>query len=107
MKHYHFTCLSLNLAKFGSFLQVFEQVTIVFNDVPAFIDICAKCDGMKIVETLNTMFGIFDLLSDRNGVYKVETVKDSFVGVCGAPERVRLLLTTIVVKLDEAQQIKP
>ncbi len=43
---------------------------------------------MQIVVMLNTMFGIFDHLSDRNGIYKVETVKDSFVGVSGAPERV-------------------
>ncbi len=39
---------------------------------------------------LNTMFAIFDHLSDRNSVYKVETVKDSFVGVSGAPDRVSL-----------------
>ena len=38
---------------------------------------------------LNTMFGMFDYLSDKNEVYKVETVKDSFVGVSGAPEKVR------------------
>ena len=37
---------------------------------------------------LNTMFAIFDHLTDRNAIYKVETVKDSFVGVSGAPERV-------------------
>ena len=37
---------------------------------------------------LNTMFGMFDNLSDRNDIYKVETVKDSFVGVSGAPEKV-------------------
>ena len=67
---------------------MFEQVTIIFNDIPAFMDICSKCDGMKIVTTLNTMFGIFDNLSDRNEVYKVETVKDSFVGVSGAPDKV-------------------
>ena len=63
-------------------------MTIIFNDIPAFLDICTKCDGMKIVTMLNTMFGIFDNLSDRNDVYKVETVKDSFVGVSGAPEKV-------------------
>ncbi len=70
--------------------EVFEQVTIVFNDVPGFLDICAKCDGMKIVEMLNSVFGIFDYLSDKNGVYKVETVKDSFVGVSGAPDRANI-----------------
>jgi len=67
--------------------EVFEQVTIIFNDLPAFLDICTKCDGMKIVQMLNTMFGMFDNLSDKNDIYKVETVKDSFVGVSGAPEK--------------------
>ena len=65
-------------------------MTIIFNDIPAFLDICTKCDGMQIVTVLNSMFGIFDNLSDRNGVYKVETVKDSFVGVSGAPEKVTI-----------------
>ena len=69
--------------------EIFEMVTIVFNDIPCFMDICIKCEGMIIVATLNGVFGIFDHLSDRNSVYKVETVKDSFVGVSGAPERVR------------------
>ena len=44
---------------------------------------------MEIVSILNTMFGIFDVLSEKHDVYKVETVKDSFVGVSGAPERVK------------------
>ena len=42
---------------------------------------------MQIVAMLNEMFGMFDVLSDINKVYKVETVKDCFVGVAGAPER--------------------
>ena len=63
-------------------------MTIIFNDIPAFMDICSKCDGLKIVSMLNNVFGIFDNLSDRNEIYKVETVKDSFVGVSGAPEKV-------------------
>ncbi len=25
--------------------EIFESVTIVFNDVPMFSDICAQCDG--------------------------------------------------------------
>ena len=52
------------------------------------------------------MFGIFDNLSDRNDIYKVETVKDSFVGVSGAPEKVnapwisdlRLILAKVGLK---------
>ena len=30
---------------------------------------------------------MFDVLSDKNNIYKVETVKDCFVGVAGAPEK--------------------
>merc|ERR1712179_365699 len=69
--------------------EIFEMVTIVFNDIPIFSDICAQCDGMQIVAMLNNMFGMFDVLSDKNKVYKVETVKDCFVGVAGAPERTK------------------
>ena len=28
--------------------EVFDMVTMVFNDIPAFLDICAKCDGLKV-----------------------------------------------------------
>ena len=52
------------------------------------MDICTKCEPFKIVNLLNNMFGIFDYLSERNGIYKLETIKDSYVGVSGAPERV-------------------
>jgi len=69
--------------------EVFEMVTIVFNDIPMFGDICKNCDGMQIVGMLNQMFAMFDVLSDKNKVYKVETVKDCFVGVAGAPERAK------------------
>ena len=69
--------------------EVFEEVTIVFSDVPDFMDICSKCDPFQIVNLLNTMFGLFDYLSDENDIYKLETVKDSFVGVSGAPERIK------------------
>ncbi len=34
------------------------------------------------------------LRPDRNNIYKVETVKDSFVGVSGAPERVSFPMIT-------------
>ena len=29
--------------------EVFDMVTMVFNDIPAFLDICAKCDGLKVI----------------------------------------------------------
>ena len=52
--------------------EVFDMVTIVFNDIPAFLDMCAKCDGLKIVRMLNMMFGLFDIMSEKHSVYKVQ-----------------------------------
>ena len=43
------------------------------------------------------MFGMFDNLSDRNDIYKVETVKDCFVGVSGAPEKVTFFRTSNLI----------
>lgn len=43
---------------------------------------------------------VLDILlthADRNSVYKVETVKDSFVGVSGAPERVTQLKNDVQI----------
>ena len=76
--------------------EVFDMVTMVFNDIPAFLDICAKCDGLKvilfaspkrvpvnmtkyviifqIVGMLNMMFGLFDVMTEKNGIYKVTLV---------------------------------
>ena len=42
-----------------------------------FRDICKQCDGMQIVATLNQMFGMFDVLSDKNNIYKVGKISIS------------------------------
>merc|ERR1712198_619107 len=70
----------LKLAKFSRWLQLFSMT---FPCLVTFVLSVMVCKfGM-----LNNMFGMFDVLSDKNKVYKVETVKDCFVGVAGAPER--------------------
>ena len=52
--------------------EVFEMVTMVFNDIPAFLDICGKCDGLKVTtnqciqSSLNFIFAnMKSLLSAR------------------------------------------
>jgi len=41
--------------------------------------------------------------TDRNNIYKVETVKDSFVGVSGAPERVsRIFFLNLIIQQDQS-----
>ena len=100
-KRYHLIFIPFFEIISNLLFKVFEQVTIIFNDIPAFLDICTKCDGMKIVIMLNTMFGMFDYLTDKNEIYKVETVKDSFVGVSGAPEKVSF---TVLKTLESSEK---
>lgn len=65
--------------------QVFECVTILFSDVVTFTEICSRISPMEVVSMLNSMYSIFDRLTELNGVYKVETIGDAYMAVGGAP----------------------
>ena len=41
---------------------------------------------MFVVHVLDKVFNVFDELSEQYGVYKVETVFDTWVGACGIQE---------------------
>lgn len=51
---------------------MFDSVSILFSDVVTFTEICSRITPMEVVSMLNAMYSIFDTLTERNRVYKVD-----------------------------------
>lgn len=62
-------CVSFYLYAFS--LKMFDSVSILFSDVVTFTEICSRITPMEVVSMLNGMYSIFDTLTERNNVYKV------------------------------------
>ena len=63
-------CINLPLP-YPFFSQVFPDVTILFSDVVGFTRICSHITPMQVVSMLNTMYTLFDTLSEKHRVFKV------------------------------------
>ena len=69
----------------------YEQVTLMFCGIKDFSNFCAKyaSDSQQIVNLLNSVFTKFDeKVHKYPEIYKVETVGDKYMAVCGLPEKV-------------------
>jgi len=64
-------------------LDYFPSVTILFSDVVNYTVISSTAPSEKVISMINDMFTAFDYLCDKHGVYKVETIGDSYMVVGG------------------------
>ncbi|CAG0878897.1 unnamed protein product [Cyprideis torosa] len=61
--------------------QVFDSVTILFSDVVSFTSICSRITPLEVVSMLNSMYSLFDKLTERNKVYKASEKSNKFQAV--------------------------
>ncbi|KAA0199913.1 Soluble guanylate cyclase 88E [Fasciolopsis buskii] len=89
-------------------IHAFDSVSICFTKVVNFSAKCMKIEVNQIISLLNSMYTLYDALTETHKVYKVETIGDSYMIVSGAPSRTPLNAAHIsemaLVILDATQR---
>ncbi|OQV12169.1 putative Atrial natriuretic peptide receptor 1, partial [Hypsibius exemplaris] len=67
--------------------EIFDSVTIMFSDIPAFGLIVAQSEPLEVIDFLNHLHTAFDRVVAQFDAYKVETINDSYVVASGLPVR--------------------
>jgi len=65
---------------------LFPSATVMFLDIAGFTAWCSERDPSQVFRLLETLYRAFDEVASALGVFKVETIGDSYVAVCGLPE---------------------
>jgi class 3 adenylate cyclase len=64
----------------------FPECTVFFADIAGFTKWSANRPPSDVFVLLETLYGAFDEIAVRKGVFKVETIGDCYVAVTGLPE---------------------
>ena len=65
---------------------LYPETTIMFADIAGFTAWSSTRDPTQVFTLLETLYGAFDAVAKRRGVFKVETIGDCYVAVAGLPE---------------------
>jgi class 3 adenylate cyclase len=64
---------------------LFENTTIFFADIVGFTAWSSKRTPVEVFELLEAIYGVFDAIAVKRGVFKIETIGDCYVAVTGIP----------------------
>jgi Adenylate and Guanylate cyclase catalytic domain len=64
---------------------LFPETTVMFADIAGFTAWCSVREPAQVFTLLEKIYGAFDRIAMRRGVFKVETIGDSYIAVCGLP----------------------
>jgi class 3 adenylate cyclase len=65
---------------------LFPETTILFADISGFTAWSSMREPAQVFVLLETIYNGFDHIARRRRVYKVETIGDCYVAVCGLPD---------------------
>jgi class 3 adenylate cyclase len=71
-----------------TYAESYDNVTIFFCDIVRFTELVAKLSPNEVVAMLDGLYCLFDEVALMHGIYKVETIGDSYMAACGCPYRV-------------------
>jgi len=66
--------------------ELFPEATVMFADIAGFTAWSSIREPTQVFQLLESIFQAFDEEARKAGVFKVETVGDCYVSVCGVPE---------------------
>jgi class 3 adenylate cyclase len=65
---------------------LFHDTTVLFSDISGFTAWSSVREPTQVFTLLENVYGAFDAIALKRGVFKVETIGDSYVAVTGLPE---------------------
>uniref|UniRef100_A0A7S3L1M8 Phosphodiesterase n=1 Tax=Amphora coffeiformis TaxID=265554 RepID=A0A7S3L1M8_9STRA len=65
---------------------LFPHCTVLFADIAGFTAWSSLRDPAQVFTLLESIYSAFDAIARKRGVFKVETIGDSYVAVTGLPE---------------------
>jgi Adenylate and Guanylate cyclase catalytic domain len=66
--------------------ELFPDTTVLFSDIDGFTAWSSVREPTQVFSFLETLYGAFDAIARRRGVFKAEAIGNSYVAVCGLPE---------------------
>jgi class 3 adenylate cyclase len=85
----------------------FPEATVLYADISGFTAWSTSRAPEQVFVLLETLYGCFDKIAHRHGVYKVETIGDCYVAVAGLPDAQPLHAVTMTeFALECLQQMK-
>lgn len=76
---------SPSLASSKPIADYFPCATIMFADIVGFTSWASVREPVQVFELLETIYGRFDIIAKKKGVFKVETIGDCYVAATGLP----------------------